>query len=216
MRLKIFDLLLPRETKFFDYLNQLSEMILSSCQSLRDLAVQIESLNDEEIKKRLFAIRDFEQKGDVLEETIIEELGRCFITPLDREDIHTLTINMDKSLDILNCISRKMEIYKIQKVPMNVCHFTDIATNIAKIQYDLIHELSNHKQMKKKAEAMHKLENQADTLFHTCMAELFSADEKYQTIEMTKMKELYELLEALVDSIDYVGKLVRCIKMKHG
>jgi uncharacterized protein Yka (UPF0111/DUF47 family) len=63
---------------------------------------------------------------------------------------------------------------------------------------------------------MHKLENQADTLFHVCMAELFGSDEKYQTIEMTKLKELYELLEALVDSIDYVGKLVRCIKMKHG
>ncbi len=216
MRFKLLDLLLPRETKFFDYLNQLSELILQSSVAFRDLAVQIESLSEDEIKKRLFAIRDFEQKGDVLEETIIEELGRCFITPLDREDIHTLAINMSKSLDILNCISRKMEIYKIQKVPMNVCQFADIATNIAKIQFDLIHELSNHKQMKKKAEMMHKLENQADTLFHVCMAELFGSDEKYQTIEMTKLKELYELLEALVDSIDYVGKLVRCIKMKHG
>ncbi len=126
MKFNLLDLLLPRETKFFDYLNQMSDLILNSSNALTDLVVHIESLSEEEIKKRLYAIRDYEQKGDNIEETIIEELGRTFITPLDREDIHTLAMNMDLSLDILKGVSRKIEFYNIRKMPLNMCKFSEI------------------------------------------------------------------------------------------
>lgn len=216
MKFNLLDLLLPRETKFFDYLDQMSDFILNSSNALSDLIVHIECLSEEEIKKRLYAIRDYEQKGDNIEETIIEELGGTFITPLDREDIHTLAMNMDLSLDILKGVSRKIEFYNIRKMPLNVCKFAEIIAASAKLQSDLVHELRTKKQVRKKVDAMHHLEKQADDLFHNCMADLFCKDDNFQTIEMTKLKELYELLEEVVDSIDYIGKLVRGIKIKHG
>jgi uncharacterized protein len=216
MKFNILDLLLPRETKFFNYLNQMSDLIVDSSNALNDLVVHIESLSEDEIKKRLYAIRDYEQKGDSVEETIIEELGRTFITPLDREDIHTLAMNMDLVLDILKGVSRKIEFYNMRKMPLNICKFSEIIASSAKLQSDLVHELHSRKQVRKKVDALHHLEKQADDLFHNCMADLFGKDDNYQTIEMTKLKELYELLEEVVDSIDFVGKLVRGIKMKHG
>jgi len=218
MGLKIIDLLLPRETKFFDYLEELGNHIVSSSTALRDLVVQIESLSEDEIKKRLYAIKDYEVKGDVVEMTIINELSQCFITPLDREDIHMLAINMDKPLDVLKGISRKMDIYHVRKMPVNACKFADIIVNIAKLQYELICDLRTTKQKaKKKLESMHRLENQADELFQDSLAELFGKDgNDCPTIETIKTKELYEMLEAVVDSIDYIGKLVRGIMIKHG
>jgi uncharacterized protein Yka (UPF0111/DUF47 family) len=216
MKFNILDLLLPRETKFFNYLNQMSDLIVDSSNALNDLVVHIESLSEDEIKKRLYAIRDYEQKGDSVEEIIIEELGRTFITPLDREDIHTLAMNMDLVLDILKGVSRKIEFYNMRKMPLNICKFSEIIASSAKLQSDLVHELHSRKQVRKKVDSLHHLEKQADDLFHNCMADLFGKDDNYQTIEMTKLKELYELLEEVVDSIDFVGKLVRGIKMKHG
>jgi len=217
MGFKIIDLLLPRETKFFDYLEELGAHILNSSTAFRDLVVQIEGLSDEEIKKRLYAIRDYEVKGDVVEMTIIDELSRCFITPLDREDIHLLAINMDKPLDVLKGISRKMEIYHIHHMPLNACKFADIIVSIAKLQYELICDLRTKQKVKKKLEAMHRLENQADELFQDSLAELFGKNgNECPTIDTIKAKELYEMLEAVVDSIDYIGKLVRGIKIKHG
>ena len=216
MKFNILDLLLPRETKIFNYLNQMSDLIVDSSNALNDLVVHIESLSEDEIKKRLYAIRDYEQKGDSVEEIIIEELGRTFITPLDREDIHTLAMNMDLVLDILKGVSRKIEFYNMRKMPLNICKFSEIIASSAKLQSDLVHELHSRKQVRKKVDSLHHLEKQADDLFHNCMADLFGKDDNYQTIEMTKLKELYELLEEVVDSIDFVGKLVRGIKMKHG
>jgi uncharacterized protein Yka (UPF0111/DUF47 family) len=61
---------------------------------------------------------------------------------------------------------------------------------------------------------MHALENEADELFHVCMAELFSAT--YDSVDIIRFKEVFEHLESVVDSVDYVGKLVRGIKVKQG
>jgi uncharacterized protein Yka (UPF0111/DUF47 family) len=61
---------------------------------------------------------------------------------------------------------------------------------------------------------MHGFENKADDLFHMGMAELFSGN--YAPIEVIKFKEVYEHLENIVDSIDFIGKLVRGIMVKLG
>lgn len=216
MGFNLIDLFLPRETKFFHLLVQMGDLLVLSCQTFRDLVIHIESLSDEEVKKRLFAIKDCEQKGDKLEVKILDELDLTFITPIDREDIQTLTLQLDKSLDILNGISRKIEMYNIRQMPLNVCKFADIIGGIATLAGELIHDLQGKKDVKEKVEAMHRLENQGDELFHVSMAELFGSEEKFQTIEMTKFKEVYEHLEAIIDSIDYFGKLIRGIRMKQG
>jgi hypothetical protein len=61
---------------------------------------------------------------------------------------------------------------------------------------------------------MHNLENEADELFHASMAELFNG--KYDAVFIIKFKEVYEHLESVVDVIDYLGKLIRGIKVKQG
>ena len=216
MRFNLIDLLLPRETKFFTLLDQMGDLLRDSTRTFRDLVVGIETLSDEEIRQRLSIIKDCEQRGDKLEATILDELDGTFITPIDREDIQTMTLQLDKSLDILNSISRKVEMYNMREVPVHICKFAEILASIALLACELIHDLRAKKDVKTKVDAMHKLENEADDLFHVSMAELFSGDDPYQTKEMTKFKEFYEHLETAVDSIDYFGKLVRGIRMKQG
>jgi len=210
------DFLLPRETRFFTFLAQMGDLLVTGCITFRDLVVQIEGLSEDDVKKRLFSIKDCEQKGDRLEVAILDQLESTFLTPIDREDIETLTIQIDKCLDILNSLSRKIEIYHITQVPMNVVKFADIIVALANLSRELVDDLVAKRDVRKKAEAMHKLENQGDDLFHLSTAELFAGSEKYQTIETTIFKELYEQLEVLVDSIDFFGKQIRGIRMKHG
>lgn len=216
MGFNLLDLLLPRETKFFDYLEQLSDHVYNSCVTFHDLAVQIETLSSGDLKKRLFALRDYERKGDELEMTIIEELSQCFITPLDREDIHTLAVNMEKPLDELKDLARLIEIYQIRKMPVHVCEFCDIMVSSAKLQQEIVHDLRTRQKVRKKVEQMHKLENQADELFNVSLAELFDRKDTGLTVKMIQFKEVYESLEETIDDLDDIGKLVRGIKIKNG
>jgi uncharacterized protein len=214
MGFNILDLLLPRETKFFTFLNQQVDSLIEGCKVFNKLVANIEQLSEDDIKKKLSIIKDCELNGDKMEVTIIKELNETFITPLDREDIHLIVINVDKALDILTSISRKFEIYNIRKVPLNVVRFSEIIVNIAQQLGELMRLLETKKNIDDHVKKLHTLENDGDYLFHISMAELFN--EQNNPIDIIKFKEVYEHLEYVIDSIDYVGKLIRGIKVKAG
>ncbi len=216
MRFNLLDLLLPRETKFFILLEEMSSLLVVSTKTFYDMVVQFETSSEDGIRKRLLTIKDCEQQGDKLEVKILDELDRTFITPIDREDIQVLTLQIDKALDILNSISRRVEMYNMKEMSTNVSKFAVILADIAKLAHELLQDLKLKRDVKAKVEAMHKLENESDTLFHVSMAELFNEQEQFQTVKMTMYKELYEHLENAIDSIDYLGKLIRGIYMKQG
>jgi predicted phosphate transport protein (TIGR00153 family) len=214
MKLKILDFLLPRETKFFTFLNQQTEILLEACKLFKDLVLNIETISEEEIKKRIQEIKECEHRGDTIENNTIAELHRTFITPLDREDIHDLTVSLDHSLDILDNISQKFEIYKIKKIPVNIKNFAELIVDCAQELNQLMKSFDNHDNMVLAAKKIHKIENKADYLFHLTMADLFN--DAHSPVDIIKFKEIYEQLEAIVNSIDHIGKQIRGIKIKLG
>jgi uncharacterized protein len=214
MGFNIFDLLLPRETRFFTYMDQQVEFLTIGTAIFQELVLNIQSLSEDQIKAKLVKIKECETKGDEIEHQVVDSLNKTFITPLDREDIHLLTFNIDRALDILNSISRKVEIYNIRDVPANVCKFADIIVKINKQMGISVKQLRKKDDVDAVVNLMHELENEADELFHQSMAELFK--DKSNSIHIIKFKEFYEHLENVVDAIDYVGKIVRGIKVKQG
>lgn len=214
MGFNIFDFLLPRETKFFDHIIRHADCFYEASVTFKELVYHIEDLNSDDIKKKIMIINDYETKGDEIERLIIDELNKTFITPIDREDIHTLAINIDRAIDILTSITRKIEIYQIHKIPTNVCKFADIIFRMAEMLRTLVHELKGKKNIETIQQNMHKTENEADDLFHKCMAELFS--NQHDPVDIIRFKEVYEHLESVIDSVDFIGKLVRGIIVKQG
>jgi uncharacterized protein Yka (UPF0111/DUF47 family) len=214
MRFNLLDLLLPRETKFYNYLDEQVDALIDGCRTFGSLLNAIESIDEELFRQKIAAIKDYELKADAIERRIIDELHKTFITPIDREDIHHMTINIDKSLDILNSIARKFDIYSIRKVPANVCAFSSVICEISSQLKPLLLTLKRKGNIHETVEKMHTLENRADDLFHQGMADLFRG--KYTPLDVIKFKEVYEHLENIVDSIDFIGKIVRGIMVKLG
>ncbi len=213
MKFNIFDLLLPREIKFFKYMSNQAEIFIESCETFKKMVANIDTASEGETRNMITRINELEQKGDDLEHLIIDELHKTFITPLDREDIHMIAINVDKSLDILNSIARKFEIYGVKKVPVNVCRFADVIVEISNELRNLFVALEKKDDINGIVKKMHELENKADLLFYTSVAELFS-DDRYSPVEIIKFKEIYEHLESIVDSVDFIGKIIRGVAVK--
>lgn len=214
MGLNFLDLLLPRETKFFDYMEQQVECLDKAISVFKKLVHNISAMSEKEVASALEEIKELERKGDKLEIQIFTDLNKTFITPIDREDIHLLSINIDRALDILNSIARKVGIYNIREVPVNVCNFSILIERISEQMGLLVRQLRKKNYSDEVMIKMHDIENEADELFRKSMAELFS--EKNPSIHVIKFKEFYEHLESAVDAIDYVGKLIRGIKVKIG
>ena len=214
MGFNLLDLLLPRETKFYDYMNQHIDFLVEGAMAFQDMISQVETLSDSDRKAKIALIKKCESEMDVLEVTIIEELQTTFITPHDREDIHTLTIQVDHAMDIINGVARKIEIYDIQQVPVNIKRFADLIVAMARSLRETMHLLQSKKEVRDLCERLHKYENECDELFHNSLADLFKGGAN--PIEIIKFKEIYEMLENCSDTIDYVGKLIRGIRVKQG
>ncbi len=214
MGFNLLDLLLPRETKFYDYMNRHIDFLVEGATAFQDMISQIETLSETDLKSRLVNIKRCETEMDKVEATIIQELQITFITPLDREDIHTLAIQVDRAMDMINAVSRKVEIYGIHAVPNNMKRFGDLIVTMARTLRETMHMLQSKKDVKDLCERLHKMENEGDELFHNSLGELFRGTTN--PIDIIKFKELYEILEDCTDTIDYVGKLIRGIKVKQG
>lgn len=214
MGFNLLDLLLPRETKFYDYMNQHIDFLVEGATSFQDLVSQLETLTEADRKARLASIKKCESEMDEVEAKIIEELQMTFIVPLDREDIHTLAIQIDRAMDIINGIALKIAIYDIRTLPNNFKRFADLIVTMARLLREILHLLESKKEVREQTERLHSLENECDGLFHNSLADLFR--DSQNPITVIKLKELFEMLEACSDTMDYVGKLIRGIKVKQG
>jgi uncharacterized protein len=214
MGFNLFDLLLPRETKFFTYMVQQAEILCEATLIFKELVERMPELNEEGIKQKITAIKECESRGDEVEMAVIDALHKTLITPLDREDIHLIVMNVDKSLDILNSITQQILVYQIRSFTPQVNRFAELIVEIGSELKTLMGLLKNRSSIKPIIHNMHEIEMKTDAHFHTSMAELFSGP--HSPVEIIKYKEIYEHLEYIVDYIDFVGKLVRGVVVKQG
>ncbi len=214
MSLKILDLLLPRETKFYTYFDEQADILLHAANVFRTLVEKLHEKHEHEIKTKVAEIKELEIKGDTVERRIIDELHKTFITPFDREDIHSMAVNIDRALDILNSSAHKIEMYGIRKVPLHINHFADIIVEICTELKTLMKIFEQKGKVDESVAKIHQLENKADYLFHISLAELFN--QETDAVEVIKFKEVYEQLEAMTDCVDYIAKTIRGIVVKLG
>src|SRR5690242_15054065 len=103
--------LVPRNEQFFNDFVQLSEEIRKGARSLK----QMLSTDPPDVGKA-DDIKETEHTCDGMTRSIIDRLNRTFVTPLDREDIHTLAISLDDVMDAIDAAAAVMRLYKIPHI----------------------------------------------------------------------------------------------------
>ncbi len=213
MGFPLFDILLPKEKKFYTLFDRQAALLADVSRSFKTFLAQLEDLSEDDIKKRLWLIRDMELRADELETTINDELNKTFLTPFDREDVHLLATRLDAVIDGFDATARKIGAYHIRKASSRVCKFADLLVEAALELQTLLGLFKVKGETYASIERIHQLESRADDLFYDCMAELFA---KEDGVKLLKLKELYESLESVMDSIDAVAKTIRGIVVKQG
>ncbi|MBL8217627.1 MAG: DUF47 family protein [Bryobacterales bacterium] len=197
---------LPREEKFYHYF--LGQVRLISEAS----ALLVEGVRDgmEEAARK---ISDLEKSGDELIHEIFHKLGQTFITPLDPEDIHKLASHLDDVLDGIEEVAHKMVAYKIKPAPAAVHQICAIILSCSK-SFELAFEaLSRDKEMLEHCIETNRLEDNADQITRTAVAELF--DNEKDPIRLIKLKEIYELLEITTDYCEDVADALQNVVVKN-
>ncbi len=207
-------ILIPQERRFFDMLEEQLSIVRQGTSTLLKMVEDTQSKGAVHHQRRLKAI---EHRGDDKVHEIYRALNQTFITPIDREDIASLTSHMDDILDFINASTRRMVIYGVDPTK------DEVIKRFAQILARMVEELDSALQcirelpsdeLEAKSRAIHRLENQADDLHLDALGDLFNGTGG-SPIEVMKRKEIYDMLETATDKCEDVANVLTDIMVKN-
>lgn len=189
---------MPREEQFQHLLARDTENLVAAARLFHDVA-RAENLE----RRRVLTVelKGIEHQGDEITRLIFDALNSTFITPFDREDLRAIATDLDDILDALESVAQHLVLFELADAPEGLCQFARILVEMtAEIDRltGLIWDLSNEKQLQAGIVRISELENQADQLYNTVIADLFREDGR-PPIRILKWKEVYQGLEDACD-----------------
>jgi len=173
------------------------------------------SSNLQDLKHFAKTMKEYESQCDRYVHTILTELNKTFITPIEREDIMALTTSLDDVLDGIEACASRFDMYNIQEPDEFITLFADILLRSAQQLKKAIYLLTEKKLLaiREPAISINELENQADDLLRVCVTKLFATVS--DPIELIKRKEIYERLEQTTDYCEDVANTLETIIMRN-
>ncbi len=203
---------IPREEKFFDLFEQGTRNMVKAAQGLKELVDTWEN-----VEEKVGEITELEHQGDTITHQIMAQLHRTFVTPFDREDIALLGHVLDDVTDFIQAAADAMLIYKVERPGQRANELADTivqaATEIEKAMPQLRHR-AQLKQVLEQCVEINRLENVADRVFRSAMAELF--DDSTDIAYVIKWREIYEQMESATDRCEDVADVLEGVALKHG
>jgi predicted phosphate transport protein (TIGR00153 family) len=202
--------LIPQDKHFFNMLDNVSQNVFDGSTAFLDMVK-----NYDNIEKKQQKIKDIEHQGDDFVHEIFEELNKTFITPIDHEDISKLASAFDDVLDYIDGTATRLVLYDIQKPEENMIKLAEVLLQqTTELRYAIsgLHKIKNPKEIEKRCVEVNRLENVADDIYKTSVADLFKQKD---AIEIMKLKEVYERLEYATDKCEDVANVISDIVVKN-
>ena len=202
---------IPREESFFPLFEESAQNMVKTAQSLKQLVN-----NWQDVEQKVGEITDLEHRGDTITHQIIAQLHRTFVTPFDREDIAQLANSLDDVTDFIHAASDAMLLYKVNPPGQRAKELADIivqaATEIESAMPQLRGRIEQ-KQILKRCVEINRLENMADRVYRSALAELFA--DSTDTAHVIKWREIYEHMESATDRCEDVANVLEGVAIKH-
>ena len=213
----LFGKLLPREGNFFEMFNQHADRIVEAAHAFAQL---VANYNDPHLREKYNAdVDNAERAADRVTHDVSKLLHQTFITPLDREHIHSLINTMDDVADLIQDSAETMALYDVRHMTEEITRLTDLCVRCCERVRDavkLLDRLSDPSIVEaasKTCDEIDRLESDADRVMRAAMSKLFR--EEPDVREVIKLKAIYELLETITDRCEDVANLIEGIVLEN-
>ena len=213
----LFGKLLPREGNFFELFNQHADRIVEAAHAFSQL---VANYNDPHLRERYNQdVDNAERAADRVTHEVNRTLHKTFITPIDREQIHSLINTMDDVADLIQDSAETMALYDVRHMTEEITRLTDLCVKCcervrdAVKMLDKIAEPATTEAAIKTCEEIDRLESDADRVMRSAMSKLFR--EEPDVREVIKLKAIYELLETITDKCEDVANHIEGIILEN-
>lgn len=208
----IFQFLTPKDKKFFPLFEQATADLVELASTLNEAVNAPKDQREEYFNK----INRLEASIDVITHKVNMELSRNFLTPFDREDIHSLMKSIDDVTDFLHGSASRMKMYQVEKITKSIRKLTEINLEACLLIQRAVTDLKEHNDLKRITVAckkISKLESKADVVFDNAVMDIF--ENETDAIKIIKYKEVLTALEDASDKCKDVANVLETIVVKY-
>ena len=213
----LFAKLLPREGKFFEMFNQHADHNVEEARAFSKL---VANYSDPHLRQKYNQdVDNAERAADRVTHEVNKAIHVTFITPIDREQIHSLINTMDDVADLIQDSAETMALYDVRHMTDEIVRLTDVSVKCCERVRDAVKLLAKIAEPAvaeaalKTCEEIDQLESDADRVMRAAMSKLFR--EEPDVREVIKLKAIYELLETITDKCEDVANIVEGIVLEN-
>jgi len=201
--------LIPREERFYSDFQSLADELKRGAKLLEDMLAP-----DKPDWDKAESIKEVEHKCDFLTHEVIQRLNRTFVTPLDREDIHTLARSLDDVMDAIDASASLVRLYRLTSVRYGARELAAVISASTHQVRLALEALEQNKGLITHAVEINRLENEADRIHQQAVSRLF--DDESDPLVVMKWKETLDFLEDATDRCEDVANVLEGVMVKHG
>ena len=216
--------LLPRKSTFFELFRAQGTVIKKATGLFVEFANTFSDFD-------LYSARSkaLEREGDAVVRKLTYELAESFNTPLDREDIHPLMLELDKIVNLINRAVQDTYLYGITEKPAIMDDFVSLMQGAAEELEQLLKVFERRKYVAELAHAVEKIrgiEHQADVIYKESVHALFTSDreslrvlfpedsDSVMTLKILATNRFMGNLEKIVDAFQAAANRIEGIAIK--
>jgi uncharacterized protein Yka (UPF0111/DUF47 family) len=205
--------LLGHDQKFYDLLEASAQQADTSVHHLVDLLAKIDNKSS---APDLAAFAQSRREDKRITQELTEELTKTFITPLDREDIQELAASLYKIPKTVEKIGERMLICPQDLPKPTFARQVELLDRAAETVLAMVKQLRKGMNVGTAREMNAKLqtiEGDADELELELLRDLYQGN--YDAKHIIFLRDLYELLEKVIDRCRDAGNVILQVVLKH-
>jgi predicted phosphate transport protein (TIGR00153 family) len=197
----------PADATFYDLFTRLANQLVGGSELLSEM------LSDTSDRHAIMErMREEEHRADEATHDIIKRVNSTFVTPFDREDIYALASNLDDVMDYMEEAVDLILLYEIGHLPEELSEQAEVLRRCAELTAKTMPALKTMKNLDEYWIEINRLENAGDKTYRRILAKLFSG--QYEALEVLKLKDVVESLEAAIDAFEKVANTIEQIAVK--
>lgn len=207
----------PKDEIFYTLFEKQAEKLSQAARILDEILK-----NPQNLKERALKMKQLEVEADSLGHDVVDHLRRSFITPLEGDDIDILRQKLDDIMDCTEKAVNRMVLYKITKpFPKEIGEYIKVLKAAIEEINSGVREIRNVRKFQDKlherCQKLNELEDNGDIINRSALEKLINVSRvnPEKTLEIIKLKEIYETLENAIDFCEDVGNIFESILIKN-
>ncbi len=203
--------------KFFSHDSKFFDLLEASAEETRELSrLLIDLLKDRTHPHPLHEIALARGKDKLITAQISEELVNTFVTGLEREDIETLSYAMYRTCKTIEKFAERFNLAPERLAGVDFRRQTELmerATETLSQMVRLLRKMPPLETVKEMNDRLQGIEAEADDVMLDLLRDVYGG--KYDPLQAMMVRDLYDLLEKVIDRCRDAGNVISHIVLKN-